>query len=723
MDLLRVAGATINQTPLDFSGNRQRIVALLTEARRLGVELLVLPELSLTGYGCEDAFFSLSTVAAAEAEMQAILPATKALTVVLGLPHYYYGGLYNCAAVIQDGKVLGINAKRVLPREGLHYEPRWFRPWTFGKVVETRFLGERVPLGDLRYRLGDVGVAIEICEEAWASVPASAAHADAVDLILNPSASHFALGKYEKREHLVANSSRSMQVIYVYTNLVGLEAGRVIYDGGVLIAEGGAMIARGRRFGFADGEITFRDINPALARQAKLKAKPVDDRENTSHARPYTAAAAAAGSPSGSHPSSEVFSDFAAEIQGKDPRLAKTARSAKNKIDNKVDNGTLVKRAQAPRTDVANVADAANVGDAAPTQKSTAPVPVGEDAPLTREAEFLYAETLGLFDYLRKSHAQGFVLSLSGGCDSAACAVLVGHMVAQARAELGARRFAARLGIAPLAAKKDVASDIRSEIQRLLTCVYQKTAHSGPVTQAAATAVAAALGAKFHLVDVQPMVDCYRQAAETALGRPLRWDGDDLTLQNLQARARGPLVWALANAESKLLLTTSNRSEAAVGYATMDGDTAGGLAPLAGIDKPFLRAWLGWAERDCSYGLGPLASLSLVNSQAPTAELRPPDQRQSDETDLMPYAVLERIERYFVRDRLGPADIAEALGHAFPEIPAPTLNAYLSKFFRLWAGSQWKRERLAPSFHLDDESLDPKTWCRFPILSAPYQLS
>lgn len=657
MDLLRVAGATVNQIPLDFAGNRERLRRLIEEAKAQGVELLCLPELALTGYGCEDAFFSLSTAKMAESSLDQLLPYTDGITVVIGLPHYYYGAMYNCAAVVQDGRILGVNAKRVLPREGVHYEPRWFRPWPFGKVAQTILCGERVPLGDVRYRLGQVGVAIEICEEAWDSVPASAAHADAVDLILNPSASHFALGKYAKREHLVANSSRSMQVIYVYTNLLGNEAGRMIYDGGVLFAEGGEVVARGRRFGFGDGEVVYRDVNPELASLSKLKVKPV--REGGDSA-----------------PSHQELRQV--EIQGRDPR-AKPHLGVK----------TTPKRASggSPQTYV----------------------------PLTRDEEFLQAEMLGLFDYLRKSKAKGYVVPLSGGCDSACCAVLIGHMIAAARAELGVAGFAKRLGLGKLDA-----GDPKTAVKEILTCLYLPTKNSGAKTREAASDVAQAIGASFQILDVDSEVNAYVAAAEKVLGRKLTWEQDDVTLQNVQARARAPLVWTVANARNALLVSTSNRSEAAVGYATMDGDTAGGLAPLSGIDKPFLRAWLKWAESQANAGLGALPGLAKVNALPPTAELRPPGQDQTDEADLMPYPVLERIERYLVRDRLGPDDILQTLAFDFPSTDPAVLRGYCDRFFQLWSRNQWKRERFAPGFHLDDESLDPKSWCRFPIFSMPY---
>jgi NAD+ synthase (glutamine-hydrolysing) len=170
----------------------------------------------------------------------------------------------------------------------------------------------------------------------------------------------------------------------------------------------------------------------------------------------------------------------------------------------------------------------------------------------------------------------------------------------------------------------------------------------------------------------------------------------------------------LANLRGALLLTTSNRSEAAVGYATMDGDTCGGLAPVAGIDKDFLRRWLRWMEPT-------LPALALVNRRQPSAELRPPGADQTDEGDLMPYAVLEEIEDSFIRDRHTPLETFKELRVQHPEATPQQLAAWVERFYRLWCRNQWKRERYAPAFHLDDKNLDPKTWCRFPILSGGYE--
>nr|HQF15240.1 NAD+ synthetase [Thermogutta sp.] len=189
----------------------------------------------------------------------------------------------------------------------------------------------------------------------------------------------------------------------------------------------------------------------------------------------------------------------------------------------------------------------------------------------------------------------------------------------------------------------------------------------------------------------------------------------------IQARARGPSAWLLANVKKALLLTTSNRSEAAVGYATMDGDTCGCLSPIAGINKSYLREWLKWLEKIGPEGLHPIPALAKVNALTPTAELRPAQEQQTDESDLMPYVVLDFVEKLAIRDKMSPLDIYRLARNEFPEYSSQQLAAWIERFFQLWCQNQWKRERYAPAFHVDDEDLDPRSWCRFPILSGGYQ--
>jgi NAD+ synthase (glutamine-hydrolysing) len=283
--------------------------------------------------------------------------------------------------------------------------------------------------------------------------------------------------------------------------------------------------------------------------------------------------------------------------------------------------------------------------------------------------------------------------------------------------ELGAEGFDATLGHIPGLEK---ARTLKDRVRRLLHCVYQASKNSSQSTRDAATGLAGALGAGISCLEIDALVEGYVSSIEQVLGRELTWENDDLALQNIQARVRGPSVWLLANVKKALLLATSNRSEAAVGYATMDGDTCGGLSPIAGIDKAFLRRWLRWLETDGPEGLDPIAQLSTVNNLTPTAELRPLEATQTDEADLMPYEVLDPIERAAIRDKQTPLEVFRLMRSQFPGYDGRQLYEWVRRFFELWCRNRWKRERYAPSFHLDDENLDPKTWCRFPILSGGF---
>ena len=116
-----------------------------------------------------------------------------------------------------------------------------------------------------------------------------------------------------------------------------------------------------------------------------------------------------------------------------------------------------------------------------------------------------------------------------------------------------------------------------------------------------------------------------------------------------------------------------------------------------------------------------MPELCVINAQAPTAELRPLEETQTDESDLMPYPLLDAIERSAVRDKRSPEEVMREMEVRFAQYSNEQLKTWVKRFFQLWSRNQWKRERYAPSFHLDDENLDPKTWCRFPILSGGFR--
>jgi NAD+ synthase (glutamine-hydrolysing) len=512
--------------------------------------------------------------------------------------------------------------------------------------------GQRWPIGDLLFECDGVRIGFEICEDAWvAGRPGNRMAECGVDIILNPSASHFAFGKHEIRKRFVLEGSRSFGVSYVYSNQCGNESGRAIYDGGALIASCGDLIAAGKRFLFADVDVTVADVDVELSRtrRASIHSMTADVSQN-------------------------IF-DRIVTIPG---RFAE--------VESDFDS---------------------------PRHLSTP----------TRYDEFTQAVALGLFDYLRKSRSFGFVVSMSGGADSSACAVLIRSMAELGLAELGISGLRAKLSYIP---GINDAKGIDDLMKLMFAGVYQSTRNSSDVTRTAAEKVTTGVGGTFLEIDVDQIVQLYTGAIESAIGRKLTWQTDDIALQNIQARTRSPSVWLLTNIRNALLLSTSNRSEAAVGYATMDGDTSGGLSPVAGIDKAFLREWLRQFETNGSAGVAAVPTLNYVNAQQPTAELRPSEYEQTDEGDLMPYPVLDHIERLAIRDKLSPAEVLETLlresaRQSPARYTAAQLSEWVRRFFTLWSRNQWKRERYAPSFHVDDKNLDPKTWCRFPILSGAFR--
>lgn len=618
MGFIKIGGAALNQTPFDWENNCKNIKEAIGIAQKKKIEILCLPELCISGYGCEDMFLSSWLSEKAIDKFLEIVPFCSGLAVAIGFPMIFEQRVYNCTALVQNAEILGIYVKQFLANEGVHYEPRWFSSWPEGIIKDVQIGGKTYKIGELIFEINEIRIGFEICEDAWVAdeVRPAARHVrKGIDLILNPSASHFAFAKSEFRYKLISGSSEKFNCTYLYTNLLGNEAGRMIYDGEVLIYHKGDLIQRNDRFSFKNVNIVSAEV------------------------------------------------DFEHSVT-KHETLTPDKRE--------------------------------------------------------REFEFWEATTLGLFDYLRKSKSKGFTLSLSGGADSSTCALMIAEMVKRGINELGIHEFLCKAGledrIRPEALEKlTPAIQVRTVLNKLFITAYQATEHSGEDTFKSAESLAKSIGAVFYHWNVDKPVNDYIGIIETAIGRSLNWQQDDITLQNIQARSRAPAIWMLANIYNFLLITTSNRSEGDVGYATMDGDTAGSLAPIAGVNKDFIRKWLLWAEKNLDQ-----PGLKIVNQLTPTAELRPEQYTQTDEADLMPYAVLAKIEYLAIKEKYSPLQIFLNLKNDRESSPA-LLRNYIVKFFRLWTRNQWKRERIAPSFHLDVFNVDPRSWMRFPILSGGFE--
>ena len=251
---IKVAAGTPKIRIADCRYNAEQIFTMMREADKQGVRVLCLPELCLTGYTCGDLFLQSTLLRGAEEGLATILEATKHLDMVtaLGLPVSFRGKLFNCAAVIHKGQILGVVPKTSLPNYGEFYEKRWFSQQPEGDRLFS-LCGQEVYLGaDALFSCDTMPgliLGVELCEDLWAPVPPSSALAQAgATLILNLSASDEVVGKADYRRQLVTGQSARLVCGYVYADAgEGESSTDMVFAGHNLIAENGALLAE-RRF-------------------------------------------------------------------------------------------------------------------------------------------------------------------------------------------------------------------------------------------------------------------------------------------------------------------------------------------------------------------------------------------------------------------------------------------------------------------------------------------
>ena len=645
MKHFKIATASINTIALDINHNKSLIEKSIKHAEKMSVDILLLPELCLSGYGAEDMFLSNDFI---ESCWQALSKLHKTIAcdsilVAVGLPYLDDDGkLYNACVLLTKNKILGVVCKQFLAKSGVHYEPRWFEPWPQGQKKNIYIDEAIVPVGELIFDINGFKIGFEICEDAWAT-PRLGQHLSQIglDILLNPSASHFAIDKHQKRYQLVMQGSKDFDCVYVYSNLLGCEAGRTIYDGGNMVASKGKLLLQGKRFAF--NSLYIDTVNLEL-----------------------------------------------------EPKLTKTPTniyivSHKIKSFGNKEHLNLTNAIEYQPENLLNVV--------------------------------ILALSLGLWDWQNKTSQRGYVISLSGGADSALCASAVYLAHCTAFIELGSKSYHEALSKLNITIDMNVTniSAVKEKVMpQVLTTVYQSSVNSGKITRQAAKILATGLGASHHCWSIESEVESYQDKIEQVLKRKLNWQQDDIALQNIQARVRSPGIWLIANIESKLLLATSNLSEASVGYCTMDGDTSGVLAPIGGISKSLVLQLNNFLCDEGIMILGQrikIPELIAINKQKPTAELRPI--QQSDETDLMPFEVLDKIRYLSQVKHLAPNSVQNILLQTKFKVvyESKNIKQFIKKYYKLYSKNQWKRERLAVSFHIEHDSACPKTFRRFPVLN------
>jgi NAD+ synthase (glutamine-hydrolysing) len=523
---LRLALSQMNCVVGDIAGNERVIIDAIARARDGGAQLVLFPELALTGYPPEDLLLKEHFLRDARAALDRIAAATEGIVAFVGFPERD-DDVFNALAVLADGAVQAVYRKQHLPNYGVFDEQRWFAAGRGGALVEV----------------GGVKVGLTICEDIWEPGPPASDEARAgATLIVNVSASPYHAGKGLERERMLAQRARDNVCAIAFCALVGGQD-ELVFDGHSLVLDHrGEVVARGGQF---TEELLFATIDPEAARTHRLR----------------------------------------------DARHRAPARRAKRRVQ------TLA-QLELPAGGV----DPA-VAPSAPTQVG------GTIAPLLDPAAEVYtALVTGLRDYVRKNGFSRVVLGLSGGIDSA----LVACVAADA---LGPEGVAVAVMPSPFSSRE---------------------------TQDDARTLAANLGVDRLEYRIEPVMAAYEAAlADTFAGR-----APDIAEENIQARVRGNLLMALSNKFGWLVLATGNKSEMSVGYSTLYGDLAGGLAVIKDCPKTTVYA----LARHVNAVAGSERIPQTIIDRAPSAELRP-DQR--DEDSLPPYAVLDPILDAYVEQDLG----------------------------------------------------------------------
>ena len=659
MKLIKVAAAILNQTPRDWKGNKANILEAIRQANEQSVTILCLPEATITGYGMEDDYFCADVPQRAIRKLAEIVKETWTPVPARGLI-FCVGLPIRFNNTLYNAVATVVNGKVLgfTCKQHLAGDGIHYENRWFKPWPQGVVQTVNIPELGFEFKIGDIHFNIGGIKIGY-EICEDAWVANRPGTVLATKGVDIYLNPSASHFSFGKLNTRRNFVVDGSRafSATYIYANLVGNEAGRAVYDGGALIATGGSLVAAGKRFTYNNV---------LLTTAVVDVDNTRTSQVRTASF---------QPNIEKYNEGCINCEFNYP----------------------------------NVNEKLTIN---PVQEKW------ELSPDIKHEECVRALGLALMDYMRKSHTKGFTISLSGGADSAMVTYLCAMGIRAGVTELGYTKFIEKY--CPHL-KQHTFTYLSQLTRELITTAYQATAQSGEVTRNAAKKLAAALNVPHYEFDVEPMVQEYKKLGVIIKGSELNFQDNDITLQNLQARVRCPSIWMIANMKGTLLLTTSNMSEAAVGYATMDGDTAGSVAPIAGLPKVYIREFLAWVAYTGPNGFGPLTAMYDIVEQQPTAELRPASYKQTDEDDLMPYWLLHKIETLVVKNRQTPVEVYQSLKVLIDNYDNNQLIKDITKFFVLFSRNQWKRERYALSFHMDDHNLDPRTWCRTPILTGGYE--
>ena len=272
---VKVAAAIPAVKVADCKFNAQQTETQIMVADGKGVQIVIFPELNLTGYSCGDLFSHRILIEQAEMALMQVVNNTRQLDIVsiVGMPVVVNSTLANCAVVFQRGKILGVVPKTYLPNYKEFYEQRWFSSsLTYDGISEVRLCGQIVPFGkDLLFETSDTCFGIEICEDVWAPVPPSSELVlKGAEIIFNMSADTENISKHQYLRSLLAQQSARCLAGYVFSSCgFGESTTDVVFAGNALVYENGSLLAESERFSFSE-QLLISEIDVERLRSERL---------------------------------------------------------------------------------------------------------------------------------------------------------------------------------------------------------------------------------------------------------------------------------------------------------------------------------------------------------------------------------------------------------------------------------------------------------------------
>ena len=272
---IKVAAAIPNVRVADCAYNAERIIAMIEQAAERGVSVIVFPELSITSCSCGDLYRQATLLRRAEYALEQIAEATVELPIVaiVGLPVAVNDSLYDCAAVVTQGSVLGIVPKSNIPASGAMNDARWFASGTELDATEIMFAGDYVQVDrDLLFDVNDVRFGIEIGEDLWSPIPPSTnISLGGAQLIFNLAATAESVGSRAYVEQLVSQQSARTHSAYIYASAgYGESSADAVYAGNALVAENGAILTSSKRFELGE-QLVVTDVDTELLDNERLR--------------------------------------------------------------------------------------------------------------------------------------------------------------------------------------------------------------------------------------------------------------------------------------------------------------------------------------------------------------------------------------------------------------------------------------------------------------------